>query len=275
MTFGSLFAGIGGLDLGLERAGMECKWQVEIDPYCRAVLEKHWPEVPRWDDATTFPPYPFDTRSPRARQRDEHEGKEAFSGDPFGKWRVDLICGGFPCQPVSRAGQRRGLQDERWLWGEFARIIRLVAPRYVLVENVSGILDRALAQVLGDLSDLGFDAEWGTLPAAFFGAPHYRGRVFVVAYAHTEGRQDTAWRSGQAESPRWRILTPTALESRSQHWPSEPTVGRVVHGVSGWMVERLGNAVVPQVAEWIGRRILEADEALRFGVRTGTVEVGR
>src|SRR6266487_3849645 len=101
MRFGSLFSGIGGLDLGLERAGMECRWQVEIDPYCQAVLRKHWPGVPKYEDVRTI--------------SDELE-------------RVDLVCGGFPCQPVSLAGRRRGAADERWLWPEFARLLRVLRP---------------------------------------------------------------------------------------------------------------------------------------------------
>src|ERR1700678_4087108 len=104
MTFGSLFCGIGGFDLGLERAGMQCKWQVEIDPYARRVLEKHWPDVRRWDDVRTFPPE---------------------------NWRsqVDLICGGFPCQDISSAGLRRGITEpQSGLWAQFERIVGELRP---------------------------------------------------------------------------------------------------------------------------------------------------
>src|SRR5687767_562507 len=112
MTFGSLFAGIGGFDLGFERAGMRCEWQVEIDPYCRRVLAKHWPDVRRWDDVRTFP--------------------------PDGDWGVDVICGGFPCQDISAAGKQAGIEGERsGLWGEYERIIRVLRPRIVVVENVA------------------------------------------------------------------------------------------------------------------------------------------
>ena len=118
LTFGSLFAGIGGFDLGLERAGMRCEWQVEIDPYARAVLAKHWPEVRRWEDVRTFPP------------------KE-------GEWGVDVICGGFPCQDISVAGKGVGLAGARsGLWYEFARIIGEIRPRFVIVENVAALLTR-------------------------------------------------------------------------------------------------------------------------------------
>jgi len=112
--FGSLFTGIGGIDLGLERAGWECKWQVEIDEFCQKILAKHWPNVPKFGDV-----------------RQIKEGQLEH---------VDLIAGGFPCQPVSTAGKRKGREDERWLWPEMARIVRMVRPRFVLVENVPGIL---------------------------------------------------------------------------------------------------------------------------------------
>jgi len=159
MTFGSLFAGIGGIDLGLERAGMRCLWQVECDPYCLRVLAKHWPDVRRWDEVRTFPP-------------DE-------------TWEApDLICGGFPCQDLSYAGKGAGIEGARsGLWSEFARIIRHLRPRFVLVENVPALLGRGLGRVLGDLAEGGYDAEWDCLPAASIGAPHRRDRVFVVAYA--------------------------------------------------------------------------------------------
>src|SRR5579884_1573520 len=104
MNFGSLFSGIGGLDLGLERAGHVCRWQIESDPYCTAVLHKHWPQVQRYGDIT---------------------GVSGHELEP-----VDLLVGGFPCQPVSTAGKRRGNADQRWLWPEFARLIRVLRPSY-------------------------------------------------------------------------------------------------------------------------------------------------
>jgi len=169
-TFGSLFSGIGGLDLGLERAGWKCRWQVEIDPFCQKILSKHWPNVPKFTDV-----------------RQIKDGDLEY---------VDLICGGFPCQPVSIAGKRKGTKDERWLWPEFARIICMVRPRFVLVENVPGFLyplrekgshrvigPPPVEEVLGDLALLGYDAEWDCLRASDIGAPHKRERIFVVAYS--------------------------------------------------------------------------------------------
>ena len=167
-TFGSLFAGIGGIDLGLERAGWKCSWQVENDPYCQKILAKHWPSVPRYGDIEQVADLPS----------------------------VDLIAGGFPCQDVSHAGKREGIQGSRsGLWTHFARIIRLVRPRFVLVENVPGLLVRGMGTVLGDLAGLGYDTEWDSIPAAAVGAPHLRYRIFIVAYAQGGGTGSVPARS--------------------------------------------------------------------------------
>jgi DNA (cytosine-5)-methyltransferase 1 len=241
LTVGSLFAGIGGLDLGLERAGMRVIWQVEKDAYCRAVLAKHWPSVPQYEDV-----------------KDVGRGNLA---------PVDLICGGFPCQDISVAGKGAGLAGARsGLWGEYIRIVRELRPRYVLVENVSALLVRGLDRVLGDLAASGYAAEWDCLPASAVGAPHRRDRLFIIAHADTNGlgsvlatprglrevRRPFLWESfGAVDNRVW--LTDHCLLSRD------------VDGVPD-RVERiaaLGNAVVPQVAEWIGCRIVEADAALR------------
>lgn len=161
LTFGSLFAGIGGFDLGFERAGMVCKWQVEIDPYCQRVLAKHWPDVRRHDDIKTFPPT-----------------------DPE-EWRVDVICGGFPCQDISVAGKGAGLRGERsGLFFEAVRVAALLRPRYLVLENVSALLGRGMGEVLGELAAIGYDAEWHCLPAAAFGAPILRDRAYLVAVAN-------------------------------------------------------------------------------------------
>jgi len=309
VTFGELFAGIGGFSLGLERAGMKCKWQVEIDPYATAVLNKHWPDVPRHDDVRTFPP--------------THTHTQDFS--------VDLICGGFPCQDISVAGKGAGLAGERsGLWNDFARIIRTVRPRWVVIENVPALTARGLGTVLGDLAEIGFDAEWHCIPASAVGAPHRRERVWIVGNTRCEpiGGSITAsaLERGEAAAPASPVSTgdagcggtyarlsnvayakgckcwpslcqddaqqdghqsgdgccdvpdtdcagrqqqrrpePTPAEQlaaeRSGWWESEPDVGRVAHGVPS-RVDRLrclGNAVVPQVVEVIGRAILDAE----------------
>jgi len=160
MTFGSLFSGIGGIEIGLERAGMSCRWQSEIDPYASRVLAQHWPEVPNLDDITKI------------------EWSEVE--------RVDIVCGGFPCQPHSLAGKRKGSTDERNLWPEVVRCLREVEPRWFLGENVPGLLSsddgRMFATILGDLAALGYDATWCSLRASDFGAPHRRERIFLLAY---------------------------------------------------------------------------------------------
>jgi DNA (cytosine-5)-methyltransferase 1 len=162
--YGSLFSGIGGIDLGLDLAGFECAWQVELDEHCRRILEEHWPRVPKYKDIY------------------EVKGSEV---EP-----VDILCGGFPCQPVSVAGKRGGVDDERWLWDEFYRLICEIRPRWVVAENVTGLLSansgRAFAGVLRDLAEGRYDAVWDVFPAGGpggVGAPHKRERVFLVAHA--------------------------------------------------------------------------------------------
>ncbi len=166
----SLCSGIGGLDLGLERAGWRVAAQVELDPYCRAILARHWPEVPRHDDIATFPAW--------------------WHAHP--RPQVDLIAAGFPCQPVSDAGHRQAQADPRWLWPQVARCVRLLRPRLVLLENVPGLLrrDRGMAAVLGTLAGLGYDAQWDCLAAADVGAPHLRRRVFILAHPAAAGLAD-------------------------------------------------------------------------------------
>lgn len=169
MKVGSLFTGIGGIDLGLNRAGFEIVWQVEIDPYCQQLLGQHWPEVKRHRDI---------------RACGAHNLEE-----------VDLIAGGFPCTDISSAGKQAGIEKgkQSGLWREQARIIAEIRPRYVLIENVAALLyatkqrdgtrrEAAIATVLRDLAERGYDACWRTCSAAEFGAPHLRKRVFIVAY---------------------------------------------------------------------------------------------
>ena len=291
MTFGSLFSGIGGIDLGLERAGMTCAWQVEIDPWCRQVLTKHWPNVRRYEDVS------------------------AVGGDTLEP--VELIAGGFPCQDVSVAGQRAGIQDgnRSGLWSEFHRIIRELRPRYVFVENVPGLLTNGMGRVLGDLADIGYDAEWEVLSAADVGAPHLRKRVFIVAHTQIvqcNGRNDnsricqqggtvskfgnrsrtkdvadaisnatgaTYRSSGRSSEQRWddesvgqrdtvgshtgdgSADVSDAQRERENWWTPEPDVGRVANGVPRRVdrLKGLGNAVVPQCAEWVGRKIVSSE----------------
>lgn len=237
LTVGSLFAGIGGFDLGFERAGFDIRWQVELDPFCRAVLEKHWPTVRRYDDVRQV-------------------GAEL---EP-----VNVLCGGFPCQDISWAGSGQGLSGDRsGLWWEFARLIRLLRPDWVVVENVSALLVRGLADVLGELAGYGFDAEWGRLSACAMGAPHVRQRVFIVAHADREhGRQGIRDSLARAFRPlqeidgfesartgyRSRLANPSALYGNAHGVPNRMERNRAI-----------GNSVSPQVAEWIAHRIQEAE----------------
>lgn len=246
LTFGSLFAGIGGFDLGFERAGMQCKWQVEIDPYCQRVLAKHWPSVRRHDDVRTFP--------------------------PKGDWSVDVICGGFPCQDISTANpERTGLAGKRsGLWAEFRRVVSEVGPRIVVVENVANLAVLGLDQVLGGFAELGFDAEWATVPGYIFGAPQSRRRTFIVAYPMRERWQVVLRgqpRTLGKEAPwgEWQSHpsdTPCDLLQAVEEGVGEPSVLRSGDGISNGLgrLTGTGNSVMPQIAEWIGKRILEATE---------------
>lgn len=233
MAFGSLFAGIGGFDLGFERAGLTCQWQVEIDPFCQKVLAKHWPDVRRHDDVRTFPP-------------------------TEGDWSVDVICGGFPCQDISSAGKQAGIDGERsGLWREYIRIVRQIRPRYVVVENVAALLVRGIDQVLGDLAASGYDAEWDCLPASAFGLPHSRERVWLVAY-RDQARELQSQRMFTQERRRF------SNRRQAIDWIlSSGGIFRSHDGIPAGLdrVGALGNAVVPQVAEWIGRRLIEADQS--------------
>ncbi|KKM68354.1 hypothetical protein LCGC14_1461650 [marine sediment metagenome] len=223
-TVGSVFSGIGGIDLGLERAGWEVKWQIEIDEWCRRVLTKHWPNVPKYGDV----------REP-----------SGYDLEP-----VNLVAAGFPCQPVSLAGKQEAHSDPRWLWPELLRIVSEIRPRFVLLENVPGLLHRGMASVIGDLSSCGYNAEWNCIPAAAIGAPHLRYRIFIVAYANRP-------RLPQREEQKLLVQRSSAIGSG--WWSSEPDVGRVAHGIPS-RVDRLrglGNAVVPQVAEGIGRELIK------------------
>jgi DNA (cytosine-5)-methyltransferase 1 len=263
LTFGSLFAGIGGLDLGLERAGMHCAWQVEIDDYCNKVLTKHWPGVPKFRDVRSVGAHNLPA--------------------------VDLICGGFPCQPHSNAGKRKGAVDDRDLWPEFARLVCELRPQWVLAENVPGLLStdsgRFFGTILGELAALGYDAEWDCLPAAAVGAPHLRERTFIIAHAHDERRQEQHSAAVAATAAEYRgvfALNADSHQARRQSradeeaagrwvpnlserfsggrgpWRTEPDVDRVADGIPHRMdrLRGLGNAVVPQVAELIGRWIV-------------------
>lgn len=244
LTHGSLFAGIGGFDLGFERAGIETIWQVECDPYCLRVLSKHFPTAKRLDNVCTagF----SNLRSP------------------------DIISGGFPCQDISTAGKRAGIDGERsGLWKEYARIISELRPRFVVVENVAALLERGIGRVLGDLAEIGYDSEWQTIPACHFGLPQLRERVWILAYPDRNGLEEDA--NNEVLRPqakcRWNYGHIVPMGGTSVFFPqsdcSEVLSESDIVGSSTRIpnsVDRLrglGNSIVPQIAEWIGRRILE------------------
>lgn len=274
LTHLSLFSGIGGLDLAAEWAGFTTVGQCEMADYPTAVLEKHWPDVPRWRDIRTLK-------------------KEGFYERTGGLRTVDVISGGFPCQPFSVAGKQRGKEDERFLWPEMLRVIRELRPHCVVGENVPGIIKIAARQVVEDLECAGYHVVMLQFEAAAVGAWHRRSRVFFVGIAkgrlasdaeseRSEG-QPSARTAEQDEKP--REMQPDAgysdgtdvrntvcgrfnrinrrCESQEpadgRQWAVEPGVGRVVDGLP-CRVERiraLGNAVVPQQAYPIFRALAE------------------
>ena len=319
LTIGSLFSGIGGLELGIERAIPDSKtiWQVEQNPFARSVLKRHWPNARRYADVREV-------------------GSQNL--EP-----VSILVGGFPCQDISQAGSRAGIDGERsGLWSEFARIIREIRPEYVVVENVAALLSNGMDRVVGEMAESGYDCQWDCIPASAVRARHRRDRIFIIgtladtarangsACLQTKDRQekrkprgscccsrtesnvaDAIGRRIQPErrsenvfettsemersegisqlcsvdgcgedvadpmckglerhgstrnARKLRAQKQTGLFSRSlRHvaaWEPESDVGRVAHGVPD-RVDRLrclGNAVVPQVGEVIGRVILE------------------
>lgn len=231
----SLFSGGGLGDYGLELAGMEIVGQVEIDDYCQKILKLRWPNVPKWRDIKKF------------------EGSEAGA--------IDIVAGGFPCQDVSVSNPKgSGIEGTRsGLWKEMFRIIRKNRPKWVLVENVPGLLIRGMGVVLGDLASIGYDSEWDCLSASAFGSPHHRDRVFIVAYPKQLG-----WKSGPAvfrKNRGWKFSEHFKRLGAKVSWHEEitPLLKRMDDGGSFRMdrLKLLGNGQVVQVVEWIGKRIME------------------
>jgi DNA (cytosine-5)-methyltransferase 1 len=239
----SLFAGIGGFDLGLERTGgFKTVAFCEIDKKAQQVLRKHWPEVPIYDDVTKLT-------------------AERLAADGIA---VDVICGGFPCQDISLAGRGAGIEGERsGLWSDYSRLIGELLPHYVIVENVSALLGRGLGTVLGDLAALGFDAEWHCIPASYAGARQLRDRVWIVAYPQRNGVQGR-----QTVTQAWCVQSRAEQLAGLVQPCAWPTVSGARDRGTGHGVPRgvhrnkqLGNAVVPQIPELIGRAILAAEAA--------------
>lgn len=228
-----LFAGAGGGVIASGLLGHRVVCAVEIDPFCREILMRRQedgsiPPFPIWDDVRTF------------------------DGKPW-NGTVDVVSGGFPCQPFSVAGKQLGEKDDRNLWPEMLRVIREVGPRYVFAENVPGLVRRYLPRVLGDLSELGFDAEWGVLGASDVGAPHLRKRLWVLAYPNGGGREEE-WGDGILDRERSSLGNDSDGRNGPPVWSwehrPEPVLRRVDDGVAHRLhrhrLKSLGNGQVPQ-----------------------------
>ena len=263
LTVLDLFSGIGGFSLGLQRTGgFETIAFCEIDPFCRKILAKHWPGVPCFEDITKL-------------------DKEELNS----LGRIDVICGGFPCQDISCAGKGAGIHAERsGLWWEMLRTVRLVRPRFVLVENVAALLNRGLDEVLGSLAESGYDAEWQILHTNWFGGWHRRKRLFLVA--HPTGKRlvlDSFFKgdcdkiSNKGEF--WGHSPSIYIEPLGRSFPEIPNHYREDDGLSRRMdraefrvkkwsdgpqlpiptrIKALGNAIVPQCAQFVGQCLLDS-----------------
>lgn len=246
MKVGGLFSGIGGMELGLERSGMELRWFVENNEYCRSVLQKNWSGVMIYGDIKSI----------------EWSSVE----------KVDVLCGGFPCQDISIAGNNAGLSGARsGLWSEFVRAIDALKPRIVIVENVAALLERGMATVIADLHRNGYCPHAKLVEAKDFGAPHKRRRLFIVAhtlrercddcldYERYHEVQEKQKRNASAYRQEWQDMASRIAENiRSCDWATAAAGVRRVDDASARWVDRiaaLGNAVVPIEAEAIGNMI--------------------
>jgi DNA (cytosine-5)-methyltransferase 1 len=232
-----LFAGIGGLEVGLERAGLVSPvCFVEKNDYAQKVLAKRFPEVPIWDDIITF------------------DGK-AWKG------YIDFISGGFPCQDVSCAGKREGLDGARsGLWSEYRRIISEIRPLFAHIENVTGLYTAGIERIDADLAEIEYSIEWMPLSAKEIGADHLRSRIFGIAYPFSERLE--AYRNNRSSKAIQKIRSSNKdyfANARGRFWETASRTYRGIDGVPD-RVDRLkclGNAVVPQCAEYIGRLIMD------------------
>lgn len=255
-----LFSGIGGFSLGLERTGgFETVAFCEIDPFARAVLAKNFPGVPIYDDVRSLT-------------------AERLAADGIG---VDVITGGFPCQDLSEAGGRGGITASRsGLWGEIARLAGELRPEIVIVENVSNLLagERGawFGRLLGDLAQIGYDAEWHSIPASYVGAPHERDRVWIIADRSEVGRNrpggypvakhvlydhaqwPAATRGTWGDLVDWLKSPDAAYLWEAPDGTPRRMADGVLRGLDSPAVGACGNSVVPQIPELIGRAILES-----------------
>lgn len=254
----SLFTGIGGLDLAAEWAGFETVGQCEWADYPTKVLEKHWPDVPKWRDIRSVTKESVENRGIRA---------------------ITVISGGFPCQPFSVAGNRKGEEDDRFLWPEMLRVIQELQPAWVLGENVFGIINMALDQVLSDLENLDYSTEAIVIPACSIGALHRRDRTFIIANTNSARRNEYVGDRGipfnkQSEKIRckdWNSIelvnskvAPNEWFEKGQFPNTRPLLVRKDDGFSDGMdrLHCLGNAVVPQQAYPIFQAIADIENGI-------------
>ena len=225
-----LFSGIGGFAIAARWAGFRTVGFCEWEPYCQKLLKQHWPGVPVHGDI-------------RDLDGTKYRG-------------VSIISGGFPCQPFSQAGKQRGKEDDRYLWPEMLRVIREVGPRWVLGENVAGIVNMALDQVLVDLEAQGYTTGTVIVPACAVDAPHRRDRVWIVAHTDGTGFKEQ-WRTKSNESEH---ITFKCGSEKTGRWKSESGIRRVANGVPNRIhrIRGLGNAIVPQVASEIIRAMVRS-----------------
>lgn len=255
-----LFAGVGGGILGGMLLGHTCVCAVEIEPYCRKILLQRQrdgilPKFPIWDDVRTF------------------------DGKPW-RGKIDCICGGFPCQDISVAGKGAGLDGERsGLWREFARIIGEVRPRYALLENSPMLAVRGLGRVLGDLSEIGYDAKWLVMGADDVGAPHRRKRIWILAHARhgsgRNGKRKNAGRNGEWELDADEWAKKTVAVARPSQTPAtmaDAEMPRRENGVIRQIQRQFGRGDTRAIPQWWQRD--PADEVGAFESQLGRVAYG-
>lgn len=245
VRIGSLFSGIGGFELGLERAipGAKTVWQCEQNTFCQKVLKKHWPSAVIYDDVRTID----ETVAP-----------------------IDILCGGFPCQDISVAGKQRGIEHgtRSGLWWEMHRIARILQPRIIIMENVSAILSVGGRTVIRSLAEIGYDCEWTVISARQFGAPHKRDRWFGVAYPTDPdmSRREKQYESIMLEKEcrfRGGDSKNGGIHTGHNYWnrTTRPApLCRMDDGISHRVARltALGNAIVPACSEWVGLQILKS-----------------
>lgn len=241
LTHGSLFTGIGGFDLGAERAGIPTLWSCEVDPRKRQILARHFPNVHQYEDIKTMYDVPY----------------------------VDIISGGFPCQNISvsnssksnkdQHGNIKGIKGERSsLWTEYARIIHIVKPQYVLIENSPMLLKRGLEYVLSDLSTLGYDAEWQVLPATTFGHNHQRKRLYIIAYSASLRWAGYPYTFRELPQGLHKAQADTyPLSFNLQRFNAQSDFSRIrvddglPRGLDAKRIEDCGNAIIPSIAQYL------------------------